>query len=166
MYLLPNVLPPVYLFGLAEKVKITTWPVHVNPVWAAWVMVAPYVHVAKARDAVVVQALYHLGCVEAHEHVVMPRALVGMHKEGRVGEVIVVIDDVAEVDLGLALAKTSLGNVNRLSHTIASRPLFFGTLFSALALSTSYTTTDASGISLPIHSRSSLVVLGTTILNV
>lgn len=101
MYLFPNMPPPVYLLGLAEKVEIATRPVHVDPIWTAWVVVAPNVHVAQARDAFVVETLYHLGCVEAHEHVVVPCALMGMQEDGGVWEVIVVVNDVAEVDLGV-----------------------------------------------------------------
>ena len=69
------------------------------PVRTARVVVASYVHIAHARNALVIQALNHLGGVETEEHIVVPCVAVGVHEEGGVGEVIVVVDDVAEVDL-------------------------------------------------------------------
>jgi hypothetical protein len=104
VYLLPNMSPPVYFLRFAEEIEIATRPVHVDPVWTTWVVMAPYVHVAQACNAFVIETLYHLGSVEAHEHVVVPCALMGVQEDGGVGEVIVVIDDIAKVDLGVGSA--------------------------------------------------------------
>jgi hypothetical protein len=161
--LLPDVAPPVYLLGLVEEVKVAARAVHVYPVGAAGVVVAAHVHVAHARDSLVVEALDHLGGVKAEEHVVVPCVTVGVHEDGRVGEVIVVVDDVGEVDL----VSFSWWLYDAYSiRTMASRPLFLGILCSALGLSTSYTTRGASGISLAIQLMSSFCVLGTMILYV
>jgi hypothetical protein len=92
---------------------------------------------------------------------------VGVHEHDGVGEVVIVVDDVAEVDLVQLLASNGSGIVVPCgAHTIASRPLFFGILFSALGLSTSYITSGASGISFSIQLISSFCVFGITILNV
>jgi hypothetical protein len=122
VYLLPDVSSPVYFLGLAEEVEITARSVHVDPIWTAWVVVAPYVHVAQACNTFVVETLDHLGCIEAHEHVVVPRALMGMHEDGRVREVIVVVNDVAEVDLRveLALELSSNAHVAVAYHSLAA----------------------------------------------
>lgn len=177
--LVPDALAPVDLLGLVEEVKVAAGAVHVDPVRAAGVVVAADVHVAEAGDAGVVEAVDDLGGIEAHELVVVPGVAVGVHEERRVGQVVVVVDDVGEVDLALSeraplLVNTDLTTANDAAvssrvvwkcgpPTMASRPLFLGTLFSACSLSTSYTTSGAWGISSAIHDRSSLVVLGTTI---
>ena len=98
--LLPHAPPPVNLLGLVEKVKVAARAIHVYPVGAAGLVVAADVHVSQARDAVVVEAFEHLRRVEAEEHVVVPGPAVGVHEDGRVGEVVVVVNDVGEVHLG------------------------------------------------------------------
>lgn len=104
--LLPDALAPVDLLGLVEEVEVAAWSIHVDPVRAAGVVVASYVHVAEARNAVVVQAIDDLGGVEAHQHVVVPCVTVGVHEQCRVGQVVVMVDDVAEVHLALLLASS------------------------------------------------------------
>jgi hypothetical protein len=104
VYLLPDVLAPIYLLGLVEKVEIPTWSVHVYPVGAAGVVVAAHVHVAVSCDTLVVEAVDHLGSVLAHEDIVVPCVAVSVHEQDGVGEVVVVVDDVAEVDLVPSLA--------------------------------------------------------------
>lgn len=136
--LLPDALAPVDLLGLVEEVKVAAGAVHVDPVGAAGVVVAAHVHVAEAGDALVVEAVDNLGGVEAHELVVVPGVAVGVHEEGRVGQVIVVVDDVAEVDLGQQSASCcARGGGQPAAPTMASRPLFLGTRCSAWSLSTS-----------------------------
>jgi hypothetical protein len=104
VYLFPDVPAPVDFLGLVEKVEVPAGAVHVYPVGAAGVVVAAHVHVAVSRHALVVEAVYHLGGVLAHEDVVVPGVAVGVHEQDGVGEVIVVVDDIAEVDLVLPLA--------------------------------------------------------------
>lgn len=99
MDLLPDVAPPVDLLGLVEEVEVAAGAVHMDPVGAAGVVVAAHVHVAHASDALVVEALDHLRRVEAEQLVIVPGVAVGVHEDGRVGEVVVVVDDVGEVDL-------------------------------------------------------------------
>ena len=70
-----------------------------DPIRAARIVMASYVHVAEAGDAVVVQPVHDLGSIETHHLVVMPCVAMGMHEEGRVGEILVVIDDIAEIHL-------------------------------------------------------------------
>lgn len=98
-------------------------------------MVAAYVHVAHACNALVVQALKHLSGVEAQEHVVVPCVAMGMHENRGIGKVVVVVDDIGQVDLTAQLACVAHNNEG--AHTMASRPLFLGILFSASGLSTS-----------------------------
>ena len=142
--LVPDALAPVDLLGLMEEVEVAARAVHVDPVRAAGVVVAANVHVAEAGDPLVVQAVHDLGGVEAHQHIVVPGMAVGVHEQRRVRQVVIVVDDVAEVYLARGLAymlycpslhRASAGNGAQ--HTIASRPLFLGTLCSALSLSTS-----------------------------
>ena len=97
--LLPDVAPPIDLLGLVEEVEVAARAVHVDPVRAARVVVAADVHVAHACNALVVEALDHLRGVEAQEHVVVPGVAVSVHEDGGIGEVVVVVDDVGEVDL-------------------------------------------------------------------
>jgi len=135
-----------------------------DPVRAAWVVMTAYIHVSHTRDTFVVKTLYHLRGVEAKEHVVMPCMAMGVHEDGGIGEVVVVVNDVAEVHLASCVSLQNGENVQ--SRTIASRPLFLGILFSASGLSTSYITSGASGISCAIQLMSSFSVFGITILNV
>jgi hypothetical protein len=99
VYLFPNIPAPVYFLGLVEKVEITARAVHVYPIGAAGVVVTAHVHVAMSGHTLVVEALDHLGSVLAHEDIVVPGVAMGMHEHDSIGEVVVVIDDVAEVDL-------------------------------------------------------------------
>jgi hypothetical protein len=108
----------------------------VYPIGTPGIVVASHVHVAHARDSLVVEALHDFGGVEAHEHVVVPCVAVGVHEHDRVGEVVIVVDNVAQIYLLLSLA-VNASSTATCAHTIASRPLFLGTLFSALGLSTS-----------------------------
>ena len=102
--LVPDALAPVDLLGLVEEVEVAARAVHVDPVGAAGVVVAANVHVAEAGDALVVQAAHDLGSVEAHQLVVVPGMAVGVHEQRRVRQVVVVVDDVAEVYLARGLA--------------------------------------------------------------
>jgi hypothetical protein len=97
--LVPDALAPVDLLGLVEEVEVAARAVHVDPVGAAGVVVAANVHVAEAGDALVVQAVDDLGGIEAHQLVVVPGMAVGVHEKRRVRQVVVVVDDVAEVYL-------------------------------------------------------------------
>jgi hypothetical protein len=103
VYLLPNISPPIDLLGLVEEIKISTGSVHVYPIGTARVVVASYVHVAHACDTLVVEALDDFGGIEAHDHVVVPGVAMGVHEHDGVGEVVVMVDDVAEVHLVLSL---------------------------------------------------------------
>lgn len=103
--LLPDGPTPIDLLGLVEEIKVAAGAVHVYPVGAARIVVASHVHIAHARHPLVVEALHDLGGVEAHEHVVVPCVTMCVHEHDSVGEVIVVVDDVAEVDLVLASAE-------------------------------------------------------------
>lgn len=98
--LLPDRAAPVDFLGLVVEVEVGAGTVHVDPVGAARVVMAAHVHIAHAGDALVVEALEHGGGVETEQHVVVPGAAVGVHEDGRVGKIMVVVDDVAEVDLG------------------------------------------------------------------
>jgi hypothetical protein len=51
----------------------------------------------------VVEAVYHLDSILAHEDVVVPRVAVSVHKDDSVGEVVVAVGDVADVDLVTSL---------------------------------------------------------------
>lgn len=75
-----------------------------NPIRTARVVVTAYVHVAHPRDSFVIEAFYHLPSVEAKEHVVVPRIAMRVHEDGRIGEVIVVVNDVAKIYLGFGSA--------------------------------------------------------------
>jgi hypothetical protein len=101
--LLPDLLSPVDFLGLVEEVKVAARAVHVYPVWAAGFVVTADVHVAHAGDAVVVEALNHLGGVKAEEHIVMPGVAVGVHEDGGVGQVVVMVDYVGKVHLAARL---------------------------------------------------------------
>jgi hypothetical protein len=104
VYLFPDVPAPVDFLGLVEKVEVPAGAVHMYPVGAAGVVVAAHVHVAVSRHALVVEAVYDLGGVLPHEDIVVPGVAVGVHEHDGVGEVVVVVDDVAEIDLVLSLA--------------------------------------------------------------
>lgn len=97
--LLPDLFAPVDFLWFVEEVKIAAGTVHVYPVGTARFVVAAHIHVTHAGDAIVVEALDHLGSVEAEEHVVVPCVAVGVHEDDGVGKVVVVVDDVGEVDL-------------------------------------------------------------------
>lgn len=99
MYLLPYMPPNVNFLGLEVEIKIASRSIHVYPIGTSGLVMAAHVHVAHSRDAVVVQTPKHLYRVQAHELVVVPGIAVGMHKENRVGEVIVVVDQICEVYL-------------------------------------------------------------------
>jgi hypothetical protein len=99
MYLLPDMPPPVYLFRLVVKVKVSPWPVHVYPIWAAGLVVAANVHVTHAGDAVVIKAFDELDSIEAHQHIIVPSVSMGMHEEDSVRKVIIVIDNVRKIHL-------------------------------------------------------------------
>jgi hypothetical protein len=60
---------------------------------------ASHVHVAHACDSLMVEALNNFRGIEAHDHVVVPGVAMGVHEHDGIREVIVVVDDVAEVDL-------------------------------------------------------------------
>lgn len=96
---LPDLLSPIDFLGFAEEVKVAAGMVHVYPVGTAGLVVAANVHVAHTGDAVVVEALDHLGGVEAEEHVVVPCVAVGVHEDDGVGKVVVMVNDVGEVHL-------------------------------------------------------------------
>ena len=103
MDLLPDALSPVDLLRLVEEVEVAARSVHMDPIRTARVVMASYVHIAEAGDALVVQPIHDLGSIETHNLIVMPCMAMGVHEEGRVGEIIVVIDDVAEVHLAQLL---------------------------------------------------------------
>jgi hypothetical protein len=69
----------------------------------------------------------------------VPRAAVGMHEEDDIGELVVVVNYIGEIDLDRNVISLSGREAyyQPKVRTIASRPLFFGTLFSASGLSTS-----------------------------
>jgi hypothetical protein len=99
MYLLPNIFAPVDLLRLMEEIEVAAWPIHVYPIRAARFVMAADIHVTQASDAVVIEALDHLRCVEPQELVVVPGVAVGVHEEDGVGELIVVVNYVGEVNL-------------------------------------------------------------------
>jgi hypothetical protein len=78
------------------------------PVGAPRVVVAAHVHIAHACYALVVEALDHLRGVEAKQHVVVPSVAVRVHEDGRVGEVVIVVDYVGEIDLCESISLTTL----------------------------------------------------------
>lgn len=61
---------------------------------------ASHVHVAHASNAIMVQTLEHAGGVEAMEHVIVPGITVSVHEDGGIWEVVIVVDNVGEIDLG------------------------------------------------------------------
>jgi len=86
------------LFVLVYEVPLRLWSIWVQPVGAARVMVAAGVHVALAGDVGVGDAGDGLGGVEVKEDVVMPGGPMWVEEEDGIGEVVVVIDYVGEVD--------------------------------------------------------------------
>lgn len=93
-------MPPIVdLLGLVEEIEVAARSIHVNPIGAARIVVTADVHVAEASNPLMVELLEHLCAVLAHEDVVMPGVAVGMHEDGGVGEVVVVVDEVGQINL-------------------------------------------------------------------
>jgi len=118
--LLPDVTAPVNFLGLVVEVEVAAGAVHVDPVGAAGVVVAAHIHVAHTGNALVVEAFDHGGSVEAEQHVVVPGMAVGMHEDGCVGEVMVVVDEVAEIDLRAQLVGMGRAMRQQTHHGLAA----------------------------------------------
>ena len=80
MYLLPDMPSPVNLLGLVKEVEVDSRPIHMYPVRAAGFMVAAHIHVALARNTVVVEAFDYQSGVEAQKLIVVPRMMMGVHE--------------------------------------------------------------------------------------
>ena len=113
MQLFPDVPPPIDFLGFVEEVKVAAWAVHVYPIRAARILVTADIHVAHARDTIVIEALQHLRSVQTHEHIVVPCILVGMQEDCRVGKAVVVVDEVREVNLEHLLAEVGRKGHNK-----------------------------------------------------
>ena len=98
--LLPDGGCEVFLLHLAAGVELGLRPVQVQPVRTPGLLVAAAVEVADAGDVRVAEMADRIRGVGVEQVVVVPGRQVRVEEDGRVGQVVVVVDDVGQVDHG------------------------------------------------------------------
>ncbi len=97
MQFLPEGAREIPFFSLPHKIPFLLRPVKMQPIRAPGVKVAAGVEVSFPCNSSITEAFDGKRGIEVEEDVVMPSALLGVEEQRRVGECIVMINDVGQV---------------------------------------------------------------------